>query len=372
MVVVKLTEKQLAANKDFVLRNEIEMIRMEVISLLQKDCRPILANVKIAQGDTEVPEQWVEQLPLKQLKTGTVKEYNNLQPEDYQEVSRYADYWKKNAPLSDTAGSLWLQNIRFRFNQDGQSWPPTYGDREKKGVVLLDFYRRLGKQYGAPAPGQSNLTTTIALNVKFAKDTKSSTPQQLEVDDDGNLVIEACTSSGEFSLSWADKVEMYEYICKNFLGGTPAIDDASHDTKCLSWTVDSNATFTGDFIASNLTIDTMQATDVLCNGANATDRDCTLLHNLYNSYSSSGMGGITLRKLINDIYKGEKGNSTDLDKILQCLENSTACNFSLGGRNFSSQDQLVNYLKGKYKADWFTQVSNQMLPFSWFAGEISG
>ena len=31
MVVVKLTERQLSANKDFVLRNEIEMIRLDLI-----------------------------------------------------------------------------------------------------------------------------------------------------------------------------------------------------------------------------------------------------------------------------------------------------------------------------------------------------
>ena len=215
MVVLKLNERQLAANKDFVLRNEIEMVRLEVVSLLQKDCRPILQGVQVVPGQP-IPEEFFTKLPLMLVKFEKKDEdYQKLVvPDDYQEVERYKDYRTDgHAALSDTAGSLWLQDVRLKFDpassgaEEAQAiLPPnelSEHNHTLKAAVMLDFYRRLSSQHKNPQAGESNLTTVIPLRVVFKKatgDDEMDPATGLKVVD-GHYVIEACTCSGEFELS---------------------------------------------------------------------------------------------------------------------------------------------------------------------------
>ena len=364
MVVVKLTERQLSANKDFVLRNEIEMIRLEVISLLQGDCRPILSEkVQIAQADN-IPDiktfvqggKFYTQLPLKRIKAGAgmIPYAERNLSRDYDDVKRYAHYTKGEV-LSDTARSLWLQDVKFQFDPDPKiNSDLSSSSNQLKGALFLDFYRRLSTNHEDPKKGESNLTVMIPVKVNFKKAKPGDTSDRGGLLlDGGNYVIDSCTCTGEFSLGQEDLKLIRNDICKNFLGGTVNDDKEGFlGEMCENWNVGVTSNFS-DMSASKVQIDQVEATDVLCSEANVTvSGECSNLHTLFNKIDDvPDLAKVAKKNIVKKIYKDESAN---FNAIITCLQvksgDKCASPVRLNdGRTYDDPDKLKADLLEKYK-----------------------
>ncbi len=365
MVVVKLTERQLSANKDFVLRNEIEMIRLEVISLLQGDCRPILSEkVKIAPADNKPDiKDFVQggtfytQLPLKRIGAGkaTIPYAERDLSSDYYDVKRYANYTKGEV-LSDTARSLWLQDVKFQFDPDPKiNSDLSSSSNQLKGALFLDFYRRLSTNHEDPKKGESNLTVMIPVKVNFKKAKPGDKDDKGLLLNGWNYVIDSCTCTGEFSLGQEDLKLIRNDICKNFLGGEINENHEGYPGEmCENWNVGVKSNFS-DMSASNVQIDQVEATDVLCSEANVTvSGECSDLHTLFNKIDDvPDLAKVTKKNIVKKIYKDESAN---FNTIITCLQvkSGDKCASPVRLNDGSTYDDPVKLKEGlleKYKSN---------------------
>ncbi len=348
LVVMRLTEKQLAANKDFVLRNEIEMIRMEVVGLLQKDCRAMLAGLKITDDDNkkdEIEKKNISKLSLFYLQ-GPLDPDKAFDKKDYSEVPRYKGYATSKDALTDTAGSLWLRDVRLGFDKD--NFQEIKVDNPKvKATIFLDFYRRLGSNHGTPAAGESNLTTMIPLTIVFKKN-PSNTELLKAPPPDNNYVMSHCSCAGDTGIS---PQEIYSYICEKFLGGTPRPEGVSNNTACLNWHVDSEVTFNDTMTAKKANIDEATAHDTLCDDNKASGATCAIMHEVYDTLLASKSVGGNDAKIIAGKVKDKLNGAAavDVQKMKECLakrgDPTATCDVSWNGTKYTKPDELLKALQ---------------------------